>query len=308
MDDRVLELLTDITIALKKFIYAMEKEEAAVEEPIIEEPVIETPTEPVEEPVETPVEGAEPAPVEGAETNLKDIDVIAGEVLEGKWGSGDKRKENLEAAGYDYSAVQNRVNQILTIVQEVLDGKWGNGDVRKQKLEAAGYNYEVIQNEINRQLEKKTIVDQLLSACKAQADWMKNSRYAWESNPTIAKSKYKGTCVTYEGCVLQRIGILPSGSYVWHDGGKVYGNNSKMQVIYPGNKTLHQIKSQLKAGDIIIDGDKNDNGSGSHIFTLTGQWSGDNPIIWDNHSAQDKGGKSYVYTRNRPVIAIIRLK
>lgn len=154
---------------------------------------------------------------------------------------------------------------------------------------------------------KETIVDKELAACKTQADWMKNSSYAWQSNPTVAKSKYKGTCVTYVACVLQRIGILPSGDYVWHDGGKVYGNNSKMTVIYPG-KNLHQLKSQLRAGDIIIDGNKHDNGSGSHIFILTGNWVGDNPIVWDNHSAQDKGGKSYTYTRNRPVIAIIRLK
>lgn len=155
---------------------------------------------------------------------------------------------------------------------------------------------------------KETIVDKELAACATQAVWMKNSSYAWQSNPTIAKSKYKGTCVTYVACVLQRIGILPSGNYVWHDGGKVYGNNSKMTVTYPGGKKLHQIKSQLRAGDIVIDGDKNDNGSGSHIFILTGSWSGDNPVVWDNHSAQDKGGKSYTYTRNRPVIAIIRLK
>lgn len=154
---------------------------------------------------------------------------------------------------------------------------------------------------------EETIIDKELAACKTQADWMKNSSYAWQSNPTIAKSKYKGTCVTYVACVLQRIGILPSGNYVWHDGGKVYGNNSKMTVIYPG-KNLHQLKSQLRAGDIIIDGNKHDNGSGSHIFILTGKWKGDNPVVWDNHSAQDKGGKSYTYTRNRPVIAIIRLK
>lgn len=154
----------------------------------------------------------------------------------------------------------------------------------------------------------ETLTDKLLAACKTQAEWMKNSKYAWESNPTVAKSKKKGTCVTYVGCVLQRIGILPSGKYVWHDGGKVYGNNDKMTVTYPKNKTLHQMKSQLKAGDIVMDGNKNDNGSGSHIFILTGQWSGDNPIVWDNHSAQDKGGKSYVYTRNRAVIAIVRLK
>ena len=153
---------------------------------------------------------------------------------------------------------------------------------------------------------KETIVDKELEACKAQADWMRNSKYAWESNPTVPKSKKKGTCVTFVGCVLQRIGILPSGSYVWHDEGKVYGNNNKMTVTYTRKKPS-ELKSTLKAGDIIIDGDPHDNGSGSHIFILTGQWSGSYPIIWDNWSGQDGKG-AYVYKRNRSLIAIIRLK
>lgn len=150
----------------------------------------------------------------------------------------------------------------------------------------------------------ETIIDKELAACKEQAEWMKNSKYAWQSNPTIAKSKTKGTCVTYVACVLQRIGILSSGQYVWHDGGKVYGNNSKMTVTYT-TKTLSQLKSQLKAGDIVMDG--SGVGSGSHIFILTGEWSGNKPYIWDNHSGQQNKG-AYLYDRNRNVIAYVRLK
>lgn len=155
----------------------------------------------------------------------------------------------------------------------------------------------------------KTLVEKEMDACKAQAEWMKNSKYKWESNPTVAKSKTHGTCVTYVACVLQRLGILPSGKYIWHNkDGKVVGANNKMTIIYPKNKKLRQLKNELKAGDIIIDGNKADLESGSHIFIITGQWSGENPIVWDNHSAQGKKGKSYAYSRNRNVIAIIRLK
>ena len=151
----------------------------------------------------------------------------------------------------------------------------------------------------------QTIVDKELAACKTQADWMRNAKYQYEKNPTIEKSKKKGTCVTYVACVLQRIGVLSSGQNLWHDeNGKVYGNNSKMTVTYP-KKTLHQLKSQLKAGDIIMDG--SGVGSGSHIFILTGKWNGDNPVIWDNWSGQENKG-AYTYTRNRNVIAIVRLK
>lgn len=153
---------------------------------------------------------------------------------------------------------------------------------------------------------KQTLIDKELEACQVQADWMKNSKYEYEKNPTIPKSKYKGTCVTYVACVLQRIGILKSGQNLWHDeNGKVYGNNDKMTVIYPKNKTLSQLKSELKAGDIVMDG--TGVGSGSHIFILTGNWNGSQPVIWDNHSGQ-QGKGAYTYTRNRKVIAIVRLK
>lgn len=43
----------------------------------------------------------------------KSVDTIAREVIAGKWGNGHDRKKRLEAAGYDYNAVQRRVNQLL---------------------------------------------------------------------------------------------------------------------------------------------------------------------------------------------------
>ena len=44
---------------------------------------------------------------------LKSVDEIAREVIAGKWGNGADRKARLTQAGYDYSAVQARVNQLL---------------------------------------------------------------------------------------------------------------------------------------------------------------------------------------------------
>nr|DAY93561.1 MAG TPA: holin [Caudoviricetes sp.] len=43
----------------------------------------------------------------------KSIDEIAREVIRGDWGNGQDRKDRLTAAGYDYDAVQARVNQLL---------------------------------------------------------------------------------------------------------------------------------------------------------------------------------------------------
>lgn len=42
----------------------------------------------------------------------KSVDELAREVLQGKWGNGAERKKRLEAAGYNYAAVQKKVNQL----------------------------------------------------------------------------------------------------------------------------------------------------------------------------------------------------
>ena len=41
------------------------------------------------------------------------IEELAKEVIQGKWGNGQERKDKLTAAGYDYSAVQAKVNELL---------------------------------------------------------------------------------------------------------------------------------------------------------------------------------------------------
>ncbi len=43
----------------------------------------------------------------------KSVDELAKEVIRGDWGNGEERKKKLTAAGYDYSAVQSRVNELL---------------------------------------------------------------------------------------------------------------------------------------------------------------------------------------------------
>lgn len=46
-------------------------------------------------------------------TNTKSVDTLAHEVINGAWGNGNDRVNRLTAAGYDYNAVQKRVNEIL---------------------------------------------------------------------------------------------------------------------------------------------------------------------------------------------------
>ena len=53
----------------------------------------------------------EPAP---APKPSKSVDDLAREVIRGDWGNGQERKDRLTAAGYDYSTVQARVNEMLS--------------------------------------------------------------------------------------------------------------------------------------------------------------------------------------------------
>lgn len=46
-------------------------------------------------------------------SGTKTVDKLAKEVIKGLWGNGQGRKNRLTAAGYDYTAVQNKVNELL---------------------------------------------------------------------------------------------------------------------------------------------------------------------------------------------------
>lgn len=47
------------------------------------------------------------------QSKTKTVDELAKEVIAGKWGNGQDRKDKLTAAGYDYTTVQARVNALL---------------------------------------------------------------------------------------------------------------------------------------------------------------------------------------------------
>lgn len=96
-------------------------------------------------------------------SSKKSVEVLANEVIQGRWGVGTDRKNKLEAAGYNYDEVQSRVNELMSgtktnkksvteIAKEVIQGKWGNGADRKKKLESAGYNYNEVQTAVNKLL------------------------------------------------------------------------------------------------------------------------------------------------------------
>ena len=95
----------------------------------------------------------------------KSVDEIAQEVLQGLWGNGQERFDNLTNAGYDAQAVQDRVNNILNggqgyddytnlddVANEVIQGLWGNGQERFDNLTNAGYDAQSVQDRVNELL------------------------------------------------------------------------------------------------------------------------------------------------------------
>lgn len=94
-----------------------------------------------------------------AQTTKSIVD-LANEVIAGKHGTGEARKQ---ALGSLYNEVQSKVNEILgvkktittkksvdTIAREVIEGKWGNGQDRKNRITKAGYNYNEVQKRVNQ--------------------------------------------------------------------------------------------------------------------------------------------------------------
>ena len=93
----------------------------------------------------------------------KSLDTVANEVIQGIWGNGQERFDNLTNAGYNAQAVQDRVNAILndetpinsassdldSVAQEVLQGLWGNGQERYDSLTRAGYDAQTVQDRVN---------------------------------------------------------------------------------------------------------------------------------------------------------------
>ena len=106
----------------------------------------------------------------------KSVNEVAQEVLQGLWGNGQERYDNLTNAGYDAQAVQERVNSILSgddsdtrdydideIANQVLQGSWGNGQERYDSLTRAGYDAQAVQDRVNSLLNGENDISDLES-------------------------------------------------------------------------------------------------------------------------------------------------
>lgn len=105
-----------------------------------------------------------------AAPSRKSNEVVAQEVLAGAWGNNPERKTRLQAAGYDYEAIQAIVNGKVggapaqparlsneQVADQVLAGAWGNGDDRRNRLVGAGYDFNAVQSIVNQKLGQTSV-------------------------------------------------------------------------------------------------------------------------------------------------------
>lgn len=114
---------------------------------------------------ESPTVQETTVPAESPSAQDKSNETIAQEVIQGLWGNGQERFDNLTNAGYDAGYIQDLVNRILSgdetdtsdygldeIANQVIQGLWGNGQERYDNLTNAGYDYDAVQERVNELL------------------------------------------------------------------------------------------------------------------------------------------------------------
>lgn len=173
----------------------------------------------------------------------KSNEEMANEVIQGKWGNGDERKKRLEAAGYDYNAIQKIVNEKMAlkpkksnedIAKEVINGLWGNGDERKKKLTAAGYDYNAVQKIVNEKMKTSTAPATTNGKQVAPA-MSRDDKLAgtYTVNVEALNMRYKPNVLTSDNIVR----ILRKGEKVQNYGYYTAFGNSKWLLIQVGNQT-----------------------------------------------------------------------
>ena len=98
----------------------------------------------------------------------KSIEQLAQEVLDGKWGSGDDRIRAITAAGYNYTVIQAKVNEMLqtananeaqpsTEYVKGIDVSVWNGDLNWAKIKADGYKFAIIRSSYRQTTDTRFI-------------------------------------------------------------------------------------------------------------------------------------------------------
>ena len=100
----------------------------------------------------------QPAPTPQPTPAQPNLEQMATETIQGKYGNGNERKTRLGRWYEQVMAIVNRRlaqparKSITQVASEVIAGKWGNDPQRSQKLRAAGYDPAAVQREVNNRM------------------------------------------------------------------------------------------------------------------------------------------------------------
>lgn len=188
----------------------------------------------------------------------KTTEQIAKEVIEGKWGSGEERKKKLTNAGYNYTTIQNKVNELLSAKSTPTTStkKAYTGVLPTTKLVKT--NAEVIQDTIkwalwiagdNRFHYGYTSKDKKVNAhhngcyfCgtnKSQKKGMLDPEFTYCCNPFV------GAAWAHGGCIPKALDLCQhTKSWSFSKGG---GYDASSLFTNLG----HPAKSSLKPGDVL---------------------------------------------------------
>lgn len=98
----------------------------------------------------------------------KTVEELAKEVIDGKWGSGSERKSRLEAEGYDYNAVQQKVNELISlqtsnadkIIAKAKEYAWAYGTASSKYSYSKGSAKTAYKNALKKYMGKTAKVSQ----------------------------------------------------------------------------------------------------------------------------------------------------
>lgn len=172
----------------------------------------------------------------------------------------------------------NTKKTVQELAKEVIAGLWGTGDERIKNLTEAGYNYTDIQNQVNNLLGVKTMAttnaQKILNAAREMTDIMltdiksgiKWLYYNSGTKGTFEQSRsaknYRCNCALFCRWAMKRAKLVPNnmnnlygkkGKIVWGKGVEEIVKKA-FDVIYIGNKTVKTAMSDgtLKPGDIVM--------------------------------------------------------
>lgn len=113
-----------------------------------------------------------------------------------------------------YDAETTTIKSVTEVAKEVIDGKWGNGNTRRNKLTNAGYNYSEVQAKVNELLSEKSTTPSIKvgSTVKVKSGAKTYTggnlaTFVYNRNHKVKQISGDRVVITYSGFVIAAVNI-----------------------------------------------------------------------------------------------------